>query len=120
MNAGNCGGLEALAERYTEISGFGRFERPKKRAQEGPLVATLARNGTKRGEIERNNRRDPSQPYRAVGCRPAVPRKGKMAGNVECILRCVAALSLLGEADVTSDFGEERRCKKLDFYFLPN
>ena len=82
MNAGNCGGLEALVERYTEISGFGRFERPKKRAQEGPLVAPLARNGTKRGEIERNN--------------------------------------LLGETAVTSDFGEEWRCKKLNFYFLPN
>jgi len=42
-----------------------------------------------------------------------------MAGNVECILRYVAALSLLGETAVTSDFGDERRCKKLGFYFLP-
>ena len=24
-----------------------------------------------------------------------------------------------GETAVTSDFGDERRCKKLDFYFLP-
>ena len=44
----------------------------------------------------------------------------KMAGNVECILRYVAALYLLGEKVVTSDFGDERRCKKLNFYFLPN
>jgi hypothetical protein len=43
----------------------------------------------------------------------------KMAGNAKCKHFYVAALSLLGETAVTSDFGEERRCKKLDFYFLP-
>ena len=43
-----------------------------------------------------------------------------MAGNVGCILRYVDALFLLGETAVMSDFGDERRCKKLNFYFLPN
>lgn len=43
----------------------------------------------------------------------------KVAGNAKCKHFYVAALSLLGETAVTSDFGEERRCKKLDFYFLP-
>ena len=81
MNAGNCGGFEALAERYTEISVLGGLSGQKTGAGR-PLVAPLARNGTKRGEIERNN--------------------------------------LLGETAVTSDFGEEWRCKKLNFYFLPN
>jgi hypothetical protein len=33
----------------------------------------------------------------------------KMAGNVECILRYVAILSLLDETAVTSGFSDERR-----------
>lgn len=42
-----------------------------------------------------------------------------MAGNVKCILRCVAALFLLAGTALQAKNGDGGGCKKLDFHFLP-
>jgi hypothetical protein len=43
-----------------------------------------------------------------------------MAGNVKCILRCVAALFLLAGTALQAKNGDGGGCKKLHFHFLPN